>query len=254
VAIVAADFTFALPAEIPAGYVDVTLENRGKESHQVQFVKLGSMTLAQFKAAAVKTDVAALKAGTVLVGGPNGADPGKKVGALVKLDPGDYAVTCFIPANSDGKPHAAHGMISTVKVVQTAESDLVAPTAASTITLGDFSFTLPSGFTGKGLVDISNQGAQAHEMVIVKLAPGKTLEDAKGFLLTPPGSKAPPGPPPFISIPGLGGVTGLSSQQHAWLDMNLTPGNYVLICFFPDPQKGGLPHAIEGMIKEITIK
>ena len=35
VTITAADFTFAMPAEIPAGYVDVTLDNQGKESHQV---------------------------------------------------------------------------------------------------------------------------------------------------------------------------------------------------------------------------
>ena len=90
-------------------------------------------------------------------------------------------------------------------------------------------------------------------MVIVKLKPGKTVADAKAFLLTPPGTPPPPGPPPFVSIPGLGGVTGLSSQQHAWLDMNLTPGNYMLICFFPDPKKGGLPHALEGMVKEFTI-
>ena len=36
--------------------------------------------------------------------------------------------------------------------------------------------------------------------------------------------------------------------------MALTPGKYVLLCFFPDTSnKGGLPHALEGMIKEITI-
>ena len=33
----------------------------------------------------------------------------------------------------------------------------------------------------------------------------------------------------------------------------LTPGKYVMLCFFPDPAKNGLPHALEGMIKEITI-
>ena len=35
--------------------------------------------------------------------------------------------------------------------------------------------------------------------------------------------------------------------------MALTPGNYVLICFFPDPTKDDLPHTLEGMVKEITI-
>jgi len=253
VAITAADYTFAMPAEIPAGYVNVTLDNTGKESHQIGFVKLGSMTFAQFKAAADKTNVKAIKPGTVFLGGPNGADPGQKTSAIVKLDPGNYAVVCLIPANSDGKPHAAHGMVSQVKVVSTDASSESAPKADSTITLGDFSFTLPPGFTGKGPVDISNQGTQIHELVIVKLSPGKTVDDAKKFFLTPPGTPPPAGPPPFTSIPGIGGITGLSPQQHAWLDMNLTPGKYVLICFFPDPQKGDIPHALEGMVKEFTI-
>ena len=35
--------------------------------------------------------------------------------------------------------------------------------------------------------------------------------------------------------------------------MDLAPGNYVLICFFPDPKKGNIPHAAEGMMKEFTI-
>ncbi len=41
VTIEAADFSFKAPATIPAGYVDVTVKNTGKEGHQVQFVKLG---------------------------------------------------------------------------------------------------------------------------------------------------------------------------------------------------------------------
>jgi hypothetical protein len=171
----------------------------------------------------------------------------------VKLDPGAYAVLCLIPANSDGKPHAAHGMIKAITVAKTADSDEVAPTVASTITQGDFKFIMPAGFNGKGVVAVSNQGSQIHEMVILKLNPGKTLADAKAFLLVPPGGKAPAGPPPFSSVPGIGGVTGLSPTQSAWLNMDLAPGNYVLFCFFPDPTKGNIPHALEGMTAEFSI-
>ena len=76
VTIEAADFSFDVPATIPAGYVDVTVNNTGKEGHQVQFVKLGDgVTYDDFKAAAAKTDISALSTST-FVGGPNGADPG----------------------------------------------------------------------------------------------------------------------------------------------------------------------------------
>jgi len=250
---VAQDFSFTAPATVPAGYVDVSIENQGKEDHQVQFVKLGSTSLDAFKAAAIKTNIGAVQKSTVFAGGPNVANPGTTTTATVKLDPGKYAVVCFIPANSDGKPHVAHGMITVVNVVKTDASDETPPTPGSTITLRDFSFGVPTGFTGQGVVDISNQGTEVHEMGIVKLKPGKTLKDAKSYLLTPPGTPPPAGPPPFVGIPGIGGVTGLSPQQHAWLDMKLTPGNYVLICFYPDPKKGDIPHALEGMVKEFTI-
>jgi hypothetical protein len=33
----------------------------------------------------------------------------------------------------------------------------------------------------------------------------------------------------------------------------VTPGHYALVCFFPDPTKNNTPHALEGMIKEVTI-
>ena len=46
----------------------------------------------------------------------------------------------------------------------------------------------------------------------------------------------------------------MSTNQNAWVTMNLTPGNYMLICFFPNTAApGGLPHALSGMVKEFTI-
>ena len=89
-----------------------------------------------------------------------------------------------------------------------------------------------------------------HELGALQVNPGKTLADAKAFLLTPPGTPPPAGPPPFTAIAGIGRP---HAAQHAWLSMDLAPGNYILICFFPDPTKGHLPHALEGMIKEFTI-
>ena len=99
---------------------------------------------------------------------------------------------------------------------------------------------MPKGFDGKGTIDISNQGNQVHEHRHREAEAGQEATRLKFLFARPPGTPPPAGPPPFDAIPGLGGVTGLSSQQHAWLNMNLTPGNYVLICFFPGTSgKGG---------------
>jgi hypothetical protein len=249
VTVVAHDYSFDLPATIPSGYVDITLQNDGKQDHQMQLVKLGDSTYDAFKAAAITTNIGAVSKNAVFVGGPNNAAPGKSTTVTLKLDPGLYAVTCFIPG-TDGKPHAAHGMIGQVQAAFGTQSVNVAPVAHSKIILGDFSFTLPAGFTGKGVVDVSNQGTEVHELNLFKLAPGKTVKDATAFLLTKPGTPPPPGPPSFTAITG---TVGLTPGQNAWLDMHLAPGNYLLICFFPDPKKGDIPHAAEGMVKGFTI-
>ena len=56
--------------------------------------------------------------------------------------------------------------------------------------------------------------------------------------------------PPFTTV---GGVVGLTPTQHGWINLDLAPGNYMLMCFFPDVKKGDIPHAVEGMVKGFTI-
>ena len=250
VTIDAKEYAFALPAQIPAGWVDVTLHNSGKVGHQIAFAKLGSVSFASFKTAASTTDIKALS-GVQFVGGPNDVDPGSSVTAVVHFDPGAYGVACFIPDDKDGKTHAAHGMVGEVDVVQTAASVADAPTVdGGSITLSEFTFLPDASFTGTGTVEIKNVGTQVHEMIVAKEAPGKTLTDVKGFFLAPPGTPPPPGRPPFTSA---GGIVGLGPNQTVYETMALTPGKYVLLCLFPDPTKNNTPHALEGMIKEITI-
>jgi hypothetical protein len=58
------------------------------------------------------------------------------------------------------------------------------------------------------------------------------------------------GPPPGNA---LGGVSGFLPGMTTYTTVDLTPGNYVLVCFFPDV-KDGKAHVVHGMIKEFTIK
>ncbi|MEO6469280.1 MAG: hypothetical protein ABIP21_09275 [Acidimicrobiia bacterium] len=248
VVIETADFSFVAPAQIPAGYVDLTMKNTGKEGHHVQLIKLDGMTKEAFTTAVSNFDTAALK-NSIFVGGPNGADPGASVTTTVKLEPGTYGIACLIPG-ADGQPHAAHGMTGTVEVARTANSVNTAPKSKGTVELGDFVFEPPTNFDGKGTFEIVNAGSQVHEAVIFGLNEGTTLEDAKKFLFAPPGTPPPAGPPPFSTV---GGSTGLSNKERNWMTLDLKPGNYVFLCFFPDPTKDNMPHALEGMVKEFTV-
>jgi hypothetical protein len=247
VTITATDYAFDMPLELPAGYVDVTLVNNGTDSHHANLVRLDDIGFNEFRSSAVKTDVGAVVDTTTFVGGPNGASPnGGTATSIVKLEPGDYAVVCFIPA-ADGKTHAEHGMTRQVKVVETPESVNVAPEADATIDLAEFKFNVPTPFDGKGTFAITNPGSQVHEAGIVKLADGKTIDDAKDFFLA---TDAPTGPPPFTDV---NGTVGISNGETTWLDLDLEPGQYVLYCFYPDPGNGNLPHALEGMFQEIQV-
>jgi uncharacterized cupredoxin-like copper-binding protein len=244
ITIVAHDFNFEVPATVPSGYVDVTLKNEGQSEHQAQIVRLGSMSLADFEHVSEQTDIVAVKRDTVFVGGPNDSVPGRSTTATLKLEPGKYAVLCYIPG-TDGKPHVAKGMLAVFQAEPTDASVNTAPTAASTIALRDFTYTVPPHFSGKGLVDIANEGTEVHELNMFKMAPGVTLGQAEQALLAPKLDTS--------KVTAVTGVVGLSPHQHAWLDLDLTPGKYLMFCVFPDPKKNNTPHFAEGMYKVFTI-
>jgi hypothetical protein len=83
-----------------------------------------------------------------------------------------------------------------------------------------------------------------HELNIIKLAPGKTLQDAREW------ENAPAGPPPFSAA---GGINAFSADGSGYMTLNLEPGNYVAICNVPDPGTG-VPHSHLGMLKEFTVQ
>jgi hypothetical protein len=60
------------------------------------------------------------------------------------------------------------------------------------------------------------------------------------------------GPPPWARR-GEAGVDALSYGEQQTLHVNLPAGQYVEMCFFPDPDEG-LPHAFMGMIRMVHLK
>jgi hypothetical protein len=91
---------------------------------------------------------------------------------------------------------------------------------------------------------VENAGPQPHELVLVKLDSAKTVQQlvqwTEKMTGTPPGAF-------------LGGVTMLSVGEVAFIPLDLTPGEYGLICFYGDA-KDGKPHFMHGMMQQITVK
>jgi hypothetical protein len=55
------------------------------------------------------------------------------------------------------------------------------------------------------------------------------------------------------SIPEIGGSLELSSGVAIWLELDLEPGNYIVMCFLPSPGDP-IPHAAKGMFKIFTVE
>jgi hypothetical protein len=136
-------------------------------------------------------------------------------------------------------------MVRGLKVTAGTAAAAPEPTSDVVVNLSDYAFTVQGALTpGKHTFKLVNKGPQAHEFEIIRLAPGKTGKDFLSFIAKMDG------PPPGNA---LGGVAGFLSGTTTYTTVDLTPGNYFLICFVPDT-KDAKAHFEHGMTKEFTVK
>ena len=245
------EFAFVAPASIAAGTTTFRLVNDGKEIHQISIVQLKEgKTLADYGAALKANKPTPWASG---VGGPNAAAPGQTMDATVTLDAGNYVLVCWVPSPGAPVPHVAKGMIQPLTVTApggvtqagTSVSYLPESTPDVHLELFDYGFKFSKPLTaGKHTIHVMNTGAQEHEAVLVKLAPGKTMKDFDAWLEG--GMK---GPSPATPTPGM---AGLGKGRTGTFDTNLSPGAYGVVCWIPDA-KDGKPHEMHGMVHEFTV-
>ncbi|HWA16975.1 MAG TPA: hypothetical protein VG817_11105 [Gemmatimonadales bacterium] len=240
--IVAKDFGYEVPAEVPSGPTRLMLTNSGQELHHAQLVRLeDGKTL---------KDLASLPEGgpppswMVPVGGPGAVEPGQSSAVVQPLVPGTYAIFCFIPSPSDHKAHLAKGMVAGFTVVP-AQRMAAMPKADVTVRMVDFGYA-PSAplVAGKRTIKVVNDGPQLHELVLFRLAPGKTLAD---FAKWNPETATEPPPGHFI-----GGTVAMAPGGESLVEATVEAGQYVLVCYIPDA-KDGKPHFAHGMMMPLTV-
>ena len=238
----AKEFSFEGPDTIPAGLTMFHLNAAGQELHHLQLIKLEEgKTYADFEAAMkVKGPPPSW---IHEYGGVNPPAPGGMAIATQTMEPGNYAVVCFVEG-PDRVPHMAKGMMKPLTVAATPNANMTEPTADVTMTLNDYSFTLSKPLAaGRQMIKVENAATQAHEVVLVQLAPGKTIQDVATWAFDQKGP--PPGKP-------IGGIPGFMKGKNAYFEASLEPGDYGMICFVPDA-KDGKPHFQHGMIQQIKV-
>lgn len=236
------DYAFDAPDSVRAGLTTIRLvTNAGHEMHQVGLIRLDSGKTAADLGDAMKAP-GPMPKWAVEIAGVNPPAPGQTAEASVILEPGSYLLVCFVPS-PDGVPHIMKGM-SRALVVTGAQVAAARLPADVEIKLTDYAFGLSAPLAaGSHVVRVVNGGTQTHEVMVIRLAPGKTAAQVAAWVEKMDGP--PPGEP-------MSGVAGLGVGQSASFPLALTPGEYGLICFIPDA-KDGKPHYVHGMIHQFKV-
>jgi hypothetical protein len=242
VTILAHEYALQLPDTLPAGLTTVRLQNDGKAPHEAAFVRLDGDKTPADVITAMNTpgpDPAWMH----WVGGP-AAFPGRGLQTVtLTLAPGRYVVICGVPG-PDGHPHAMSGMYKTLTVVPSSRV-VAAPVTDVAVTMVDYDYKWSTPISaGTHTIGVTNAATQGHHMIVVRLAPGKSIPD----LLTWFGDGK--GPPPMT---WGSGVTSLSPGTTAYLTANFLPGTYALLCFLSDVGDGK-PHIAHGMQQQLTVE
>jgi hypothetical protein len=241
----AADGTFTAPDTVAAGWIKLSAKNLKPQGQCGLFVRLNDNTTPTAFAEAIKAgptpQVQAMVSfeGSVPLAAPTEI--------YLRARQGQHAFVCFV-AGAGGPPAAKLKMVTVTPVTGQAAAE---PKSEVTITERDFVFDFPAEIkSGPKIVKILNMGQQTHEMLIVKLAAGKTLADLIALASTPPTPGQPPSPPPFEIVGGIGPV---AAGGAAVVTLDLKPGTYHALCFIPDTTTKK-PHIALGMVQEITVR
>lgn len=232
VTIVATDFAFTVPgganASVPAGPVTLRLVNHGKEIHMMGVVSLGKTTVSEF--------IDKLSHGGFVgteVGGVNGVAPGDSATSTVILKPGNAAVVCYV-VSADGKLHALKGMFAPIHVQAVAGPLAAEPRTTFDVALNDYRITMPNNMhAGPHVFRVENDGKVTHDLMLFRLSPGADTTDAMAWHDKPAVGSTRAHP--------LGGIVGEEHGLHSFFDADLTPGDYMVLCWMPDV-KTGVPH------------
>lgn len=120
----------------------------------------------------------------------------------------------------------------------------------TTFTAVDYGFqgpdTLPAG---EAQITLENEGKEPHEMAIVSLLEGKTLEDALAYIKKQ-GTEGKP--PSWVKF--AGGIRPVKPGESGQGGANLEPGSYALLCFVESKANNGQPHVALGMAAPLTVE
>lgn len=110
---------------------------------------------------------------------------------------------------------------------------------------GKYAFDLPDEVKGGTVtLTLKNDGAEPHELGLVRVEDGTTAQQFADDVLSTEGA-----PIPEYVVGAPGGLGGVAPSASSTSTISLGEGTYVYFCTFGDP-----PHYQNGMLGEFTVK
>lgn len=267
--VVAEDYAFQAPDEIPSGWITFRMENVGEETHFIYLTRLSgghtyeeyvtqvgepiAAVLARLQAGELTKAEAGQQLGAAIPawywteaaprGGPGMVAAGGVSQATVRLEPGLYVMECFMKT-AEGELHWMEGMIR--QLVVTAESSgAPAPEPDIEMTLlADAFVTRGALRPGVHTIAVTFQEHPevgfGNDVHLVRLDRGMRGTDLLPWMdFFNPEGLANPAPAVF-----LGGVQERPEGHTAYFTAELEPGRYAWISEGPDARR---------MVREFTV-
>jgi hypothetical protein len=246
-AITGSDYAFAGPETVPAGMTSVTFTNDGAEPHHVQIARLNDGVTPEDALQALQQGPGPAMALVELVGGVGVILPGESQTVIVDLTrPGTYIELCLVD-DANGVPHFALGMTRFFEVKES-DADAARPDIQVdlVVRMVDFGYVIPAEVrAGPQTWEVVNDGPQPHELALLKILDGYAFDDVMAYFQN--GGEG--GPPPAIPV---GGAQAMANGRSNFVELDLTPGQYIALCFVPDPATGQ-SHLALGMVTTFVV-
>jgi hypothetical protein len=261
VTIVAVDYGYEAPAQLQAGIINLSFENKGTVAHEIAFAGISDTPLDEL---------------TDWLGGGNGigkpfpdyldqvavpsfvgVEAGETGAATFTLTEGRYAMFCSYTKVAEGDKKAAHYQLGMIRDVTVFGGDAAPtlPKADGTITATDYAFDVDL-HAGDTSVNFINEGPdQVHWSTVEVYPKGVDAAEAEAAIK----AQLRPGPAPD-GLPGATGLgfsgifsAGLGSTFQLYRGRFESGRTYLFRCSFPD-RDGRHPHdAAYNMYEIVTI-
>jgi len=247
-----------LPDTVPGGIVGVTVQNSSGQDMDVSFYRLREgASVDEVKALLEEDPMGNLVPLGQLISGLASFNPvvmGQSDQVIIDFRTGDFLVIGNEHVAEEPPPGTQfiYGEFTADELVGTVE-----PQADVKVEFHDFDYVMPNSVAaGKQVWEYTNMGDQWHMMLVLKLAPDATMEDAMNFLMA---EGEPSGPPPFEDAASNAGIAPIDPGERAWVEFSLEPGTYIAVCPLPDMAammngEEPLPHMMQGMVQQFTVE